>query len=84
MTVPIYSNDKKLRVFLRMLKGTILDAGCGEGRFTAYSDVGVDFSRGMLKRAKARHKGKILVRASILRLPFKEKTFSAALFVFQM
>jgi len=28
-------NDKKLRVFLRKLKGRILDAGCGEGRFSA-------------------------------------------------
>lgn len=71
-------NDKKVRVFLRTLKGRILDAGCGDGRFTAYSDVGVDFSRGMLKRAEARHKGKALVRASMLCLPFKGKTFSAA------
>jgi SAM-dependent methyltransferase len=71
-------NDKKLKVFLRKLKGRILDAGCGEGRFIAYSDVGVDFSRGMLKRAEKRHKGKALIRASILYLPFKDKTFSAA------
>jgi SAM-dependent methyltransferase len=71
-------NDKKLKVFLRKLKGRILDAGCGEGRFIAYSDVGVDFSRGMLKRAEKRHKGKSLIRASILYLPFKDKTFSAA------
>jgi SAM-dependent methyltransferase len=71
-------NDKKLRVFLRKLKGRILDAGCGEGRFIAYADVGVDFSRGMLKRAGTRHKGKELIRASILCLPFKDKTFSAA------
>jgi ubiquinone/menaquinone biosynthesis C-methylase UbiE len=71
-------NDKKMREFLRRLKGRVLDAGCGEGRFIAYADVGVDFSRGMLKRAGRRHKGKELIRASILYLPFRNKAFSAA------
>jgi ubiquinone/menaquinone biosynthesis C-methylase UbiE len=71
-------NDKKLRVYLKDLKGRILDAGCGEGRFIDYADVGVDFSRGMLKRAKRRHSGKDLIRASILCLPFRDKVFSAA------
>jgi SAM-dependent methyltransferase len=45
-------NDKKLRVFLKKLRGKVLDAGCGDGRFIEYADVGVDFSRGMLNRAK--------------------------------
>ncbi|MCW3998482.1 MAG: class I SAM-dependent methyltransferase [Candidatus Bathyarchaeota archaeon] len=71
-------NDKKLRVFLKALKGRILDAGCGRGRLTAYSDVGIDFSREMLKSTKTKHKHKMLVRASILCLPFKDETFSAS------
>ena len=71
-------NDKKLRVFLKKLKGKILDAGCGEGRFIAYADVGVDFSKGMLRRAKCHYRDKNFVCASILHLPFKDKAFSAA------
>jgi ubiquinone/menaquinone biosynthesis C-methylase UbiE len=71
-------NDKKLRFFLNKLKGKTLDAGCGDGRFIAYADVGVDFSRGMLKRAKSRHQNRNFVRASILHLPFQDKAFSAA------
>lgn len=71
-------NDKKVRVFLSKLNGRILDAGCGDGRFMAYADVGVDFSKGMLQKAKSRHRDRNFVRASILHLPFKNKAFSAA------
>jgi ubiquinone/menaquinone biosynthesis C-methylase UbiE len=71
-------NDKKVRVFLRKIEGKTLDAGCGDGRFVAYADVGVDFSKGMLKRAKNRNLNKDLVCASVLYLPFKDKAFSAA------
>lgn len=70
-------NDKKLRVFLKKLKGKILDAGCGDGRFIAYADVGVDFSKGMLKRARSLYPDRNFIRASILHLPFKDKAFSA-------
>jgi len=74
-------NDKKLRIFLtkeRKKKDRILDAGCGEGRFVAYADVGVDFSKGMLQRAKRRHQDGSFVRASLLHLPFGDKAFSTA------
>jgi len=71
-------NDKKLRVFLKRLRGKILDAGCGSGRFITYADVGVDFSKGMLKRAKNLYQDRNFVRASILHLPFKDKVFSTA------
>jgi len=71
-------NDKKLRMFLRKLNGKILDAGCGDGRFMAYADVGVDFSKGMIKRAKHRYHNRHFVCASILYLPFKDKAFSNA------
>ena len=71
-------NDKKLRFFLSKLEGNTLDAGCGDGRFIAYADVGVDFSEGMLERAKSRYQDRNFVRASILYLPFKHKAFSIA------
>jgi len=71
-------NDKKLRFFLKKTRGKTLDAGCGDGRFIAYADVGCDFSKGMLKRAKSRYQERDFVRASILHLPFKDKAFSAA------
>lgn len=71
-------NDRKLRVFLKNLKGKILDVGCGDGRFIAYADVGVDFSKGMLKRAKRRYPHRNFVCASILHIPFKDKAFSRA------
>lgn len=71
-------NDKKLRAFLKRLNGKILDAGCGDGRFLAYADVGVDFSKGMLKRVRTRYPHRTFVRGSILHLPFKDKVFSYA------
>lgn len=71
-------NDKKLRILFKKLTGRILDAGCGDGRFTDYADVSLDFSKGMLERAKSRHRDRIFVRASISHLPFRDKAFSAA------
>jgi SAM-dependent methyltransferase len=71
-------NDNKIRRFFKKLKGKVLDAGCGNGRFLPYADIGVDFSRGMLKRAKSRHLGENLVLASILHLPFRDRVFSVA------
>ena len=69
-------NDNKLRKFLKNQKGKTVDLGCGNGRFLAYADVGVDFSKEMLKRAK--RTGKDVVLASILNLPFKDKSFDIA------
>jgi len=72
-------NDNKLRKFLRKQKGKTVDLGCGNGRFLAYADLGVDFSKGMLKRAK--RTGKQVIRASFLHLPFKDKSFDTAFMV---
>ena len=69
-------NDNKLRKFLKSQKGKTLDLGCGNGRFLAYADFGVDFSKEMLKRAK--RTGKEVILASILHLPFKDKSFDMA------
>ena len=69
-------NDNKLRKFLKTHKGKTLDLGCGNGRFLFYADVGVDFSKEMLRRAK--RTGKDVVLASILSLPFKDNSFDMA------
>lgn len=71
-------NDNKLRRLLKKQKGRILDAGCGDGRFLSCADVGVDFSRDIIQRAKSKRYGKSLVLASILNLPFRRKTFDVA------
>jgi len=73
-------NDNKIRKFIKQFEGLILDAGCGDGRFINYADVGVDFSRDMLRRAKCKT-NKPLVRADIRKLPFKDNTFSHAIMV---
>jgi SAM-dependent methyltransferase len=72
-------NDNKLRRFLKNQKGKTVDLGCGNGRFLAYADVGVDFSKAMLKRAK--RAGKQVVLASLLHLPFRDKSFDTAFMV---
>lgn len=69
-------NDNKVRRFLASQKGRILDAGCGSGRFLQFADVGVDFSQGMLRQA--RNSKRDVIRASILRLPFRNGVFSLA------
>jgi ubiquinone/menaquinone biosynthesis C-methylase UbiE len=69
-------NDNKVRKFLKKQKGTIVDLGCGNGRFLAYADLGVDFGKEMLKRAKS--KKKYLVLASILCLPFRDESFDTS------
>ena len=56
-----------------------MDLGCGNGRFLAYADLGVDFSKAMLKRAK--RTGKQVILASILHLPFRDKSFDTAFMV---
>lgn len=67
-------NDNKVRSFLKTQKGNILDVGCGDGRFLGYADVGVDFSKGMLCKAKKAERS--LLQASILKLPFRRGVFS--------
>jgi SAM-dependent methyltransferase len=61
---------------LPFIFGFYFNLGCGNGRFLAYADLGVDFSKEMLKRAK--RTGKDVVLASILDLPFKDKSFDTA------
>jgi SAM-dependent methyltransferase len=71
-------NDNKLKRFLRSLNGLILDAGCGEGRLMAYADVGMDFSKVKISKAKNNNPSKHFVRASILNIPFRQSAFNNA------
>lgn len=69
-------NDNSVRKRVSALPGVKLDAGCGEGRLLPYASVGVDFSAGMLERAK--RKRVPLVRASVQALPFRDGAFNSA------
>jgi len=68
--------DNQLRRSLAKVRGFKLDVGCGEGRLLGWASVGVDFSQGMLGRAKKR--GRELIRASISYLPFRDGVFDFA------
>ncbi len=74
-------NANKIRSFLRRQLGEVLDIGCGDGGFLAYANVGIDFSKGMLQKARRRYDGKDLVLASALYLPFQDGTFDFAFMV---
>jgi len=71
-------NDNKLRSFLKKQKGRVLDVGCGDGRFLEYAEVGVEFSRGMLSRARRRHRDKAVLAASATYLPIRDHVFDVA------
>jgi len=73
--------ENDIRSFLSKQHGKILDIGCGDGRFLAYADVGVDFSQGMLKRAKQKNPSKSLVLASATHLPFRDGVFDLSFMV---
>ena len=78
----------ELRAVIEGLGGarSVLDAGVGTGRFArplleaGFQVCGVDLSRGMLARARAKGLPR-LVRGTLLRLPFRDRTFDAALVV---
>ena len=62
----------------------VLDMGCGTGNYTTAirqvteSTVGVDMSRGMLKRALVKFPDLPLVCGDVTSLPFKSRAFDAA------
>jgi ubiquinone/menaquinone biosynthesis C-methylase UbiE len=63
----------------------ILDVPCGMGRFTGairaagHRPVNVDLNVGMLQRAKERYEGLPLVQGNVMRLPFADAAFDAAI-----
>jgi len=69
------------------LKEVVLDAGCGTGLITERLRgggrfvVGVDFSKGMLRRAKGRlgSRDTDLVLGDVERLPFRPRSFGLVL-----
>lgn len=70
--------------FLKKQKGNILDLGCGSGRnFISVNGTlyGVDFSKKMLKLAKAKaNELKIkLIKSKLENLPFKNNFFDSAI-----
>jgi SAM-dependent methyltransferase len=84
--------DEQMRSLLQQIerevgtRGSLVDIGVGTGRFArplqemGVEVVGVDISKGMM--AKAREKGvQNLLFADVHRLPFRDKTFDAALMV---
>jgi SAM-dependent methyltransferase len=52
----------------------VLDLGCGDGRLSAYADVGIDVSLRMLRHAQGRA---VFARATATALPFADGTFAA-------
>jgi len=68
-------------------EGWVLDLACGTGRHTipltkeGFNVVGLDASLKLLKIAKQRQPQAQLVKADMQHLPFREKTFSAAISV---
>jgi len=67
----------------------ILEIGCGTGNLTQWlfcfwpgPVAALDASRGMLAKARAKLAGPWLVRADATRLPFADRTFTAALGTF--
>ena len=47
-------NDNKLKRFLSKLNGRIINLGCRIGKFLEYAFCDVDFSLGMLRKAKTK------------------------------
>ncbi len=66
-------NDNGIRRTLASIPGFKADIPCGKGRLLDHASVGVDFSQGMLARAKT--VGRELVRADVKHLPFRDKAF---------
>jgi ubiquinone/menaquinone biosynthesis C-methylase UbiE len=65
--------ERRLRA---LTSGTVLDAGCGEGRFLPADGVGLDIDEAPLLIARTRsHR---IVRADARALPFTAETFDTA------
>lgn len=76
-------NKCHLETMQEHLKGKILDAGCGYGRWSQHFDdyVGVDFSPDFIELAKKKYPGKTFLQADLRELPFYDKEFDWAVCV---
>jgi len=78
--------EPKVKSIIKALpKGKVLDAGCGTGRYWnflnsyGYSVIGVDQSKLMLEKAKAKLNKVKLIRANLTNLPIKPKSIDIVL-----
>jgi SAM-dependent methyltransferase len=74
-TYPYDGVRDTLRNFLGPESNAALDVGCGTGYWLRANVIGVDFSAGMLARARAAHPASRLVRARAEALPWPDATF---------
>ncbi len=82
--------DRNVDLFIKELgiiyepESPSIEIGVGSGRFASKLriDVGVDISKNLLKIARER--GVEVVRGDAYSLPFKEKTFKTAYFIFTL
>ena len=58
-------------------KKSILDMGCGTGRFLDFAKNGVDFSEGMLGQAQEKFPSHKLTVSDISKMPFENDSFEA-------
>jgi ubiquinone/menaquinone biosynthesis C-methylase UbiE len=58
-------------------KNSILDMGCGTGRFLDFAENGVDFSKGMLGEAQEKFPNHKLTVSDISKMPFENESFEA-------
>lgn len=81
---------RRIAAALRLREGArVLDAGCGTGsyatRLAAFARaemIGLDMSRGMLAKARAKSSQVGLAQGTALRLPFRDGSFDAVAAVF--
>jgi ubiquinone/menaquinone biosynthesis C-methylase UbiE len=73
--------ERLLEKELPLKRATILDAGCGEGRFAAFflkkgaKVVGIDSSRASIATARKQVKGAQFIVGSVTKMPFKDSSF---------
>jgi len=76
-----YLHFQEQQILVRRLghlaKKTILDMGCGTGRFLDFAKNGVDFSEGMLGEAKKKFPHHHLTVSDISKMPFEKESFEA-------
>lgn len=76
-----YLHSQERQILVRRLghisKKSILDMGCGTGRFLDFSENGVDFSEGMLGEAQTKFPNHKLTISDISKMPFENESFEA-------
>ena len=73
-------NESHEKILKDTIKGKVLDAGCGYGRWAKLFDeyTGIDFSPDFIEIAKKKNPGKLFIRADLKNIPFEDKEFDWA------